>query len=182
MKYDEKQISTDYKYHGAVINLRVDQAQLPDGQIVQREVVEHHGGVGIAMEDEEGKFFMVTQWRYAQNMTTLEYPAGKREPGEDDLTTAKREIVEETGYEGTDFVFLGTNIPTPAYDSEQIGMYYAKKGKFCGQNLDPDEFLNLSRMSLDEITDAIVDGRIQDGKTVAMTFLVREMKRRENTK
>ncbi|NCB32687.1 MAG: NUDIX hydrolase [Erysipelotrichia bacterium] len=176
MDYQEKQISADYKYHGAVVSLRVDQAQLPDGQIVQREVVEHHGGVGIALEDEDGKFFVVTQWRYAQNMTTLEFPAGKREPGEDDLTTASREIIEETGYEGTDFKYLGYIIPTGAYDSEQIGMYYAKKGKFCGQYLDSDEFLNISRMSLEELTEGIVAGRIPDAKTIAMTFLIKEMK------
>ncbi len=176
MDYQEKQISADYKYHGAVVNLRVDQVQLSDGQIVQREVVEHHGGVGIALEDEDGKFFVVTQWRYAQDMVTLEFPAGKRESGEDDLTTAKREIIEETGFEGTDFRYLGYIIPTGAYDSEQIGLYYAKKGKFCGQDLDSDEFLNVSKMTLDELTEGILAGKIPDAKTIAMTFMIKELK------
>lgn len=66
--------------------------------------------------------------------------------------------------------------PTPAYDSETIGMYYAKKGKFLGQNLDDDEYINVSKLSLDEITDQIVTGKVHDAKTIAMTFLVKEMK------
>ena len=122
MDLKEKQLSADYRFRGHIINVRVDEARMPDGQIVSREVVEHPGGVGIALEDEEGKFFLVTQWRYAQEQVTIEFPAGKREKGEDDLLTARREIIEETGYEGEDFVYLGSMIPTGAYDSEQIGM------------------------------------------------------------
>lgn len=178
MDLKEKQLSADYKFRGHIINVRVDEAEMPDGQKVAREVVEHPGGVGIAMEDEEGRFFLVTQWRYAQEQVTIEFPAGKREKGEDDLLTASREIIEETGYEGRDFVYLGTMIPTGAYDSEQIGMYYARQGRYVGQHLDSDEFIGLSKCTLQEITDRIVNGEIMDGKTIAMTFLVKEMKER----
>lgn len=174
----EKTIESKYMYQGKILKLREDKAQLPDGKIYDREVVEHPGGVGIALEDEEGKFFFVTQWRYAQETVTLEYPAGKREAGEDDLHTAQREIIEETGYEGTDWKYLGLICPTPAYDTETIGMYYARKGKFIGQDLDEDEAINLSKLSLDEITQKIVNSEVHDSKTIAMTFLVKEKKER----
>lgn len=176
MDLKEKTVSEKTVYSGKIIKVRMDQAEMPDGKIVEREVVEHPGGVGIAMEDEEGKFFLVTQWRYAQRTETIEYPAGKKEKGEDPFTTAAREIIEETGYEGTDFTYLGRMMPTPAYDEEVIDMYYCRKGEYRGQHLDPDEYLNVSRMTLDEITALIVQGKIQDAKTIAMTFLVREMK------
>ena len=65
---------------------------MPDHTTAPRTLVEHPGGVGIALEDEDGTFFFVSQWRYAQSCVTLEYPAGKREKGEDDLAVAKREI------------------------------------------------------------------------------------------
>lgn len=104
---EEKTLAKSYVYEGDVVNLREDKAQIDDGQIVDRVVVEHPGGVGIALEDEDGKFFFVKQYRYAQSEVTLEYPAGKREAGEDDLNTAKREIVEEVGYEGTEWKYLG---------------------------------------------------------------------------
>lgn len=177
---NEKTIGTQLIYKGAVISVRRDEAQMPDGQIAEREVVEHNGGVGIALEDEEGKFFMVKQYRYAQKEVTLEYPAGKKEKGEDPFTTAQREVVEETGYEGTDWYYLGKMYPTPAYDSEVIDMYYAKKGAFKGQHLDADEFLNVSRHSLEEIEDMITAGKIPDAKTMGMTLLVRTNKEKGN--
>lgn len=179
-KLEEKTLSKKYVYEGNVVNLREDKAEIADGDIVDRTVVEHVGGVGIALEDEDGKFFFVSQFRYAQQEVTLEYPAGKREKGEDDLDVAKREIVEEVGYEGKDWKYLGLMYPTPAYDSETIGMYYAKKGEYKGQHLDDDENINVSKYSLDEITDMIVRGEIHDAKTIGMTFLVKENKERGN--
>ena len=175
---NEKTVAQSYVYEGNIVKLREDKAEISDGSVVDRVVVEHPGGVGIALEDEDGKFFFVSQWRYAQSEVTLEYPAGKREEGEDDLNTAKREIVEEVGYEGIDWKYLGVMYPTPAYDSETIGMYYAKKGAYKGQHLDSDENINVSKYSLDEITDMIVDGKIHDAKTIGMTFLVKENKKK----
>ena len=102
----------------------------------------------------------------------------KREKGEDDLAVAKRESAEEAGYEGKDWVYLGTIYPTPAYDSETIGLYYAKKGNYVGQHLDQDEHINVSLLTLDEITDKIIAGEVHDAKTVSMTFLIKEMKER----
>jgi ADP-ribose pyrophosphatase len=174
----EEQVSTEYQYRGKIVKMRTDRAKMPDGAIVDREVVEHPGGVGIAMEDAEGKFYMVTQWRYAQKGVFVEFPAGKKEKGEDPLTTARREIVEETGYEGTEFEYLGKLVPTPAYDEEVIDLYYTRQGKHVGQHLDSDEFINLSRMSLQEIIDQIMAGGITDAKTIAMAFLIQERKKR----
>jgi len=176
----EEQVSTEYQYQGKIVKMRTDRAKMPDGAIVDREVVEHPGGVGIAMEDAEGKFYMVTQWRYAQKGVFVEFPAGKKEKGEDPLTTARREIVEETGYEGTEFTYLGRLVPTPAYDEEVIDLYYTRQGKHVGQHLDSDEFINLSRMSLPEIIDQIMAGGITDAKTIAMAFLIQERKKRMN--
>ena len=178
MDMQEVPVKQTTVYDGHIIKVRLDEARLPDGTTAPREVVEHPGGVGIALEGEDGKFFFVTQYRYGQEAVMLEYPAGKKEAGEDPMTTAKREIIEETGYEGEDFVHLGSLVPTPAYDTEVIELYYARQGKFVGQHLDADENINLSRLSLDEIIDNIVAGEVSDAKTVAMSFLIREFKAR----
>lgn len=179
MDLTEQTLTKEEKFHGVILRLRQDTAKMPDGQVVEREVVEHPGGVGIALEDpEDGKFFFVTQWRYAQGCVTLEFPAGKREQGEDPFVTGQREIVEETGYEGTDWKYLGRIFPTPAYDTEVIELYYAKKGAFRGQHLDSDEDLRVKKYSLDEITEMILRHEIPDAKTVSMTFLLKEMKSR----
>lgn len=123
---------------------------------------------------------MVKQYRYAQEKEMTEFPAGKKEAGEDPFMTAQREIVEETGYEGTDWVYLGKTIPTPAYDTETIDLYYAKTGKFVGQHFDADERIDTCRMTLQEIIDACYKGEIQDAKTMSMAFLIREMKERKH--
>ncbi len=179
MELKEKTIRKDYKFNGAIINVRVDDAETADGQEVKREVVEHPGGVGIALEDENGRFYMVTQWRYAQERILLEFPAGKKEKGEDHFKTAQREIVEETGYEGTDWHYLGEMVPTGAYDTEVIDLYYAKKGSFVGQHLDSDEAINVSMLTLEELTEKIINREIIDGKTIVMTFLIKELKERK---
>lgn len=175
----QTKLSEEEIYNGCILRMRKDRAQLPDGQLVDREVVEHPGGVAIALEDEKGEFYMVTQWRYAQEQVTLEFPAGKKETGEDPLTTATREIVEETGYEGTDWRYLGSMMPTPAYDTEVIELYYAKAGAFLGQHLDDDEDLSAERYTLDELTALVLNGTLRDAKTMYMTLLLQELKRRK---
>lgn len=174
----QKTLKKETVFDGQILHVRRDEARMPDGQIVEREVVEHPGGVGIALEDEDGRFYVVRQWRYAQEQETLEYPAGKKEKGEDPLMTAKREIVEETGYEGTDWKYLGSMMPTPAYDTEVIELYYARKGAFRGQHLDSDEDLDVKTCSLEELTEEVLAGTIRDAKTMYLTLLLRELKNR----
>ena len=163
----QKTRKKDIIFEGQILRVRKDEAEMPDGQIVEREVVEHPGGVGIALENEDGKFFLVRQWRYAQEQETLEFPAGKKEKGEDPLMTAMREIVEETGYEGCDWKYLGSMMPTPAYDTEVIELY-----------LDSDEDLDVAAYSLEELTDAVLAGKLRDAKTMYLTLLLRELRAR----
>lgn len=59
MTQEEKTLKKEYKYKGRVVNVRSDEAQLPDGKLVQREVVEHPGGVVIALEDTDRTFFLL---------------------------------------------------------------------------------------------------------------------------
>ncbi|MBR2990708.1 MAG: NUDIX hydrolase [Solobacterium sp.] len=181
MKLEEKRISSERKYNGLVIKVRVDDAQLADGRMTKREVIEHTGGVVIAMEDEDGSFFFVEQYRYAQQKIMLEFPAGKIEPGSTILENAQREIMEETGYEGEDFTFLGEFVPTGGYGQEVDYLYYAKKGKYVGQHLDADENLNVYKYTLDEIIDKIMDNELTDGKTAVLAFKLRERKQRNET-
>ncbi len=180
MKYIEKPKKQKKVYEGIVIDVRIDEAETSLGTTVKREVVEHIGGVSIALEDDDGSFFMVRQFRYGQQKEMIEFPAGKKEIGEDALETAKREIEEEIGYKGEDFEYLGKIVPTPAYDTEVIDLYYAHKGKKVGQNLDEDEYLIIEKWKLEDIIEAIMNGEITDAKTVAMAFILKERRGKEN--
>ena len=136
-------------FEGNILHVYKDTVEIEDNLTVEREVVQHIGGVGIALEDKDGKFFFVKQWRYAQQEETLEFPAGKKEEGEDSLTTAKREIQEETGYTGKDWIYMGKIYPTPAYDTEVIDLYYAKVDQYIGQHLDEDEKIQIYKYCLE---------------------------------
>ena len=107
MDLTEKCLESREIYKGRILRLRVDTVALPNGKTSLREIVEHPGGVGILALDENGCVPMVTQYRYAFSRTLLEIPAGKREPGEEPFTTARRELKEEVGATAADWQPLG---------------------------------------------------------------------------
>lgn len=179
MELFEKTLKREVVFDGKVFTACKDKALVKDGMEVDREVILHRGGVGIALETSDHKFFMVEQFRYAQEKVMLEFPAGKKEEGESSIVTARREVVEETGYTGKGFYYLGQIVPTGAYDSEVIDMYYAKQGEYIGQNFDEDENLRVSTYSLEDLKEMILTGKITDAKTIAMVFHIDQLKSRD---
>ena len=167
MNLTEQLISRREIYHGRIIAVQVDTVSLPNGNTSTREVVRHPGGVGILALDDEGCAVLVEQYRYVFDRTLLEIPAGKREPGEDPLTTARRELREETGAEAAHWQPLGAVLPSPGCYGEVLHLFLAKGLKFSQQQLDPDEFLNVERVPFDEMVHRCVNGEIDDAKTVA---------------
>lgn len=92
MELTEKTNSQKRVFTGRLIHVRHDEVTLPDGTETIREVVEHPGGVAIAALTDQNELLLVDQFRYAQQRIMREVPAGKREPGEDPLVTAQREL------------------------------------------------------------------------------------------
>lgn len=178
MNLDEKQLSAEYIYKGKIINLRRDNALMPDGNTALREVVEHPGGVCVVALDEENNILLVEQYRYPYSERVLEIPAGKRDHGknEDPLVCGKRELLEETGMTAKQFISLGKFYPTPGYTNEVIYIYFAKDLTFVGQNLDSDEFLSVKKIPAQKLVEMIVSGEIVDGKTIAGVLKAKELK------
>ncbi len=108
---------------------------------------------------------MVRQFRYPFARAVLEIPAGKLEAGEDPLECAKRELWEETGAEGGEFIYIGDAYSSPAIMDEVISLYIAKGFTMEKQHLDPEEFINIEKIPLSELTEMVSEGRIKDGKT-----------------
>lgn len=165
MDFEEKSYATNRIYEGKVLNLRVDDILLPDGKKGKREIVEHNGGVGVIGVTANREVYMVTQYRIAAGKMMLEIPAGKLEKGEDPLECGKRELIEETGYKGNNFEYLGTYYATPGYCQEKLHIYLATNLEWVGQNLDEGEFLNVKKYSLDELFDMVMKNEIIDCKT-----------------
>ena len=165
MHLQEKTITSDAIYEGPIFTITHDTAELENGKTAVRDVLHHHGGVCVIPITENNEIFLVKQFRYPFQTVTREVPAGKLEKGEDHAVCGRRELLEETGYTCSEYVYLGEMLPTPAYNSEVTYMYLAKGLTFSSQNLDPDEFLDVERIPLAEAVKQVMDGTIRDGKT-----------------
>lgn len=175
MNLEEKQLSFDYKFKGRIINLRVDEALLPNGATATREVVEHNGGICVVPITENGEVLMVEQYRYPYGEVILEIPAGKRDGNEEPLEGGKRELREETGAVAENYTFLGELYPTPGYCGEVIYMYLATGLSFGETDPDEDEFLNVKKIPLEKAVDMIMKGEIKDAKTQTAILKVERM-------
>ena len=166
MDLTEKTLSQKTVYNGRIINLRVDEIELPNGEKSTREVIEHNGGACIVAITDNDEVLLVKQYRYAYGKVVTEIPAGKIEKGEDPLDCASRELVEETGYSAKNIELLCETYPSPGYCGEVIYIYMASELTKGNQHLDEDEFLDVIKIPLKEAYDMIVRGELHDSKTI----------------
>jgi len=166
MGFFEKQLQTSTLYEGIIVNVRRDVALLQNGSEVQREVVEHPGGVGIVPVTKDNEVLMVRQFRYPMGEELLEIPAGKLGVGEDPFECAVRELSEETGCTAERFVDLGAIYPSPGYCKETLFLYLALDLQHGEIHLDEDELLSVEAVGIDRLMEMIMKNEIKDAKTV----------------
>ena len=131
-----------------------------------RYVVRHPGGVGILPILPGGELLLVKQFRVAVGRYIYEIPAGMREPGEEPLTTARRELKEETGYTAEKWTPYPSFYASPGYLDEKLFLFLAE-GLIPGESaLEDGENLSLITVSLEKALEMIDSGEIEDGKTV----------------
>lgn len=164
--------STRRIHEGHIINLRMDTVRTPDGHEATREVVEHNGGVVIASLTAEQKVVLVKQYRYSIDRDLLELPAGRIEANEDPFPAARREFTEETGYFAHQWKELSRFYSAPGFCDEILYMYLATDLEMREKKLDFDEETEVVEISLAEGWDMVMDGRIQDAKTIAGLGLI----------
>lgn len=167
MAHEEIQLSSREIFNGKVIRLTEDIVRTEAGSEAKREVVHHNGGAAIVALDGKGRVALVRQFRYAAGRELVELPAGKVEAGEAPRSTAVRELEEEVGYVADHWHDFGSIIPTCAYDTEVIYLYFATGLRETAQHLDEDEFLSVFWMDLDDAVAQVLSNEITDGKTVA---------------
>lgn len=165
MNLKEKKLNSNYIYKGKIINMRVDDALLPNGTTAKREIVEHNGGVCVVPLTDNNEVLTVNQFRYPYMEVVKEIPAGKREGNEEPLKCGIRELKEETGCTAEKFVFLGELYPSPGYCGEIIYMYAAQGLSYGDTDFDDDEFLTIEKTPIDTLINDILEGKLKDAKT-----------------
>lgn len=163
----ESLVISEEVFAGRLLRVRRDTVRLPDGKQATREFVTHPGAVVMIAELPNGKLLFERQFRYPLDRVFLELPAGKIHPGEDILLTARRELQEETGYVAEHWHYLGVIHPCIGYSDERIEIFFAQGLSHVGHALDEGEFLEVHELHLDEAMQAVRDGRLTDGKSVA---------------
>ena len=163
---EEEVLTEDVMWTGRIFNVNRLRVRLPDGREALRDVVRHPGAVAIVALTDDGRICLVRQYRTALSRVTVEIPAGKLDPGEDPLVCAKRELKEETGMVAENMAFLTTIATSDGFTDELIHIYMATGLDYSESEPDDDEFINVDLVPLNELIDAVLDGRIEDCKTV----------------
>jgi ADP-ribose pyrophosphatase len=168
----EHRISTEQVFDGALLKVHRDRVRLPDGSTGGREYIRHPGAVAVVPLFDDGRVLLERQFRYPHGREFIEIPAGKLEPGEPHFDTAKRELLEETGYVAAEWTRLGVIHTAIAYTDEAIELFVARKLTLRQRSLDQGEFLETLTVPFDEAVAMVRDGRITDAKSVAALLWV----------
>lgn len=168
-----KRLKRELVAKGAILDYYQDTMQIPNGNIVKWDLIDHKGAAAVVAVREDGKLLMVRQYRNALERETLEIPAGglngREEPTD---RAALRELEEETGYRSENAEFLISIRTTVAFCNEKIDIYVARDLIPGEQHLDEDEYVNVEAYSVEELKEMIYAGKIQDSKTICavMTY------------
>jgi ADP-ribose pyrophosphatase len=162
-------------YRGRLLDVREDEVRLPDGKPARREYIVHPGAAVMLAMPDANSVIMERQYRYPLREHVYELPAGKIDPDEDPLNTAKRELLEETGYRAREWRHLLTTYPVVGYSNERIELYFARDLEYVGHALDDGEFLEVFTLGLTEALDWVRSGRIKEAKTVLGLLLAEKI-------
>ena len=165
MKLFEETTARKDIFDGRIISVHVDDVLLENGEPAKREVVDHPGGVSVAVLTENDELILVKQFRYPYKEVLLELLAGKLERGEDPFEAAKREQLEETGTTGKDYVSLGELYPTPGYCGEIIRLWACRIDTAGEAAPDADEFIESVRIPITKAVEMVLNNEIKDAKT-----------------
>lgn len=163
-------LETRTLHRGPIFDLIQERLLLPSGRAQELVVVDHPGAVGIAPLLADGRLLLVRQYRHATGDWLLEIPAGRREPGEEPIHAARRELEEETGHRAHAWRALRSFFPAPGFCSERIDLFLAQDLEEIpggGAAADDDEELELVRLAPEAVLE-----EARDAKTLLAALLV----------
>jgi ADP-ribose pyrophosphatase len=171
-----KILSSKKVYEGRIFDVVVDMVREPSGVVVKREIVRHRGSVVILAVSgrTNPKILLERQYRYAAQAELWELPAGKIDRGEKPLASAKRELLEETGYEGRQWKKFLEFYVSPGFLDEMMFIYLATGLTLGKAQPEADEFIESRWVSLTAAIRMIARGEIIDAKTACSVLWLKE--------
>lgn len=146
-----------------------------NGRVTSLDAVRGPGAVVVIPILEAGNLVLIRNHRAVVNRILWEFCAGGIEAGESPAQCARRELLEETGYEAESLESLGAFFTSPGFCDEQLHAFCAQGLRHLGQRLEACEEIEVAQRSPAEIWRMIDDGELIDAKSiVAMTLLGRK--------
>jgi ADP-ribose pyrophosphatase len=175
----ETPLSRTELLRGHFLHVVRDTVRMPDGGEATREFVLHPGAVMVIGLLDDGRVVMERQFRHPMQAVMIEFPAGKRDAGEESLTCAQRELLEETGYSAREWAFAGRLAPTIAYSDEVIDIWFARGLTPGERQLDEGEFLDVFAATPAELQAWCFSGEVIDCKTLIGSMWLQNVQRGE---
>ncbi len=169
-----KVISSEIVYRGKVFSVYREKFATSKG-IAEIEVVRHKGAVAVLPILNNGDIILEKQFRYSVNDFLYEVPAGTLEENEPPEVCAKRELLEETGYQADTLSYITYILMSPGYVDEKIYLYVARVSKKTEAKLEKDEIIETETHSADEAIKMIKEGKIIDAKTISLILLAKSL-------
>jgi ADP-ribose pyrophosphatase len=142
----------------------------PGGTLVRRDIVRHPGSVVVLAIDNsrrEPRLLLERQYRHAAGTYLWELPAGHKDPDENELAAAKRELREETGFTAAKWRRILRFYVSPGFLDERMTLFLAT-GLHPGKaQPEADEKIALRFFPFRVALRMVMSGRIQDAKTIA---------------
>jgi ADP-ribose pyrophosphatase len=157
-------------YRGPAFWVTTDQVLEPTGVRGRRDIVHHTGSVVILAVDEtrgEPRVLLVRQYRHAAQQFLWELCAGRIDKGENELTAAKRELLEETGFTAASWKRILKFYATPGFVAETMSIYLATRLTPGTAQPEEDEVIQIKFFPLSAAVQMVMSGRIHDGKTIS---------------
>ena len=167
-------------YQGPVFWVTTDHVQEPGGVETRRDLIHHSGSVVVlAVDDSRAtpRVLLERQYRHAAGDYLWELPAGRIDPGEDDLKAAQRELLEETGYTATKWRRILKFFASPGFVAETMSVYLAT-GLHAGKAQPEDDEIIYKRMvPLPTAVRMVLNGTIRDAKTISSVLWLDHVQR-----
>lgn len=172
-----KVLKSDILYTGKVFRLQRDTVIEPGGMQVERDIVVHPGSVVVLPIFQDGRVLLIRQYRHSVGEFLWELVAGRKEPNENPVVAARRELLEETGYTAKRMRKLLRVIPTPGFVNEWMWIFAAEKLAEGAAQPEEDEKITPRKFTLKQVDSMIERGTLRDAKSiVGLLYYMRYVK------